>query len=990
MLADKQSPLLLLIAQHRSVVVINADAPYIKMVSEQFDRCHGTLLQYVEFLCSAVTPPSAYAQLIPSLDDLVHLYHLDPEVAFLIYRPVMRLFKCEGRLEVFWPLDNNETVTTTIANLEPEARECPGRVILDIGSLHNTVMWSDLLETVKTMLPSKAWNSLSPDLYATFWGLTLYDLYVPRNRYESEIAKQHAALKALEELSDNSSSAITKRKKEKERIQESLDRLTSSEICDLSSHSLKPDYVHWKWSQRMSRLLIQCLESSEYMEIRNALILLTKISGVFPVTKRSGINLEKRVTRIKSDEREDLKVLATGVAAALAARKPSWVTDEEFGMGYLEIKPPSAASKSLSGNVAAAQNSSAHNVSQGEPADGRALITGSQHGDPGISTREQISRAKHADGRSDRTENISHLKSDLGPQKSKGGSSNNGPNAQSAVSLAAVHIGASRSAENHKSMDDSTNRTFEESTVRVAAKNLAESELKVSTKRSVSKTPKQDVKDDNKSGKGVGRTLSSSISDKEIQVHLSEGRQGGAANVSSLTSNGNGLSVSGKASTMLTRTSDSYGVESKSESGGNKPMLKDEATDVADVQKPPSRLVHSPRHDNSVAASKSSDKLQKRTSPAEEPDRLSKRQKGDGELRDLEGEVKFSERERSTDARSADLDKDEQNLYRSVDKPLDRSKDKGNDRYDRDHRERSERPDKSRGDDSLADRSRDKSIERYGRELSVERGQDRAADRSFDRLADKAKDDRSKLRYNDTSAEKSQVDERFHGQNLPPPPPLPPHMVPQSVASGRRDEDADRRFGTTRHAQRLSPRHDEKERRRSEENSVVSQDDTKRRKEDDVRERKREEREGLSMKYLAFGSHWSPLPPAVEEREREREREREKTNPLKEEMDSSATAKRRKLKRDHLPTGEAGEYSPVAPPPPPLGIGMSHSYDGRERGDRKGAVIQRPSYLEEPPMRIHGKDVVGKMARRDTDPMYDREWDEDKRQRAEQKRRHRK
>ena len=50
------------------------------MVSEQFDRCHATLLQYVEFLCSAVTPGSAYAQLIPSLHDLVHLYHLDPEV----------------------------------------------------------------------------------------------------------------------------------------------------------------------------------------------------------------------------------------------------------------------------------------------------------------------------------------------------------------------------------------------------------------------------------------------------------------------------------------------------------------------------------------------------------------------------------------------------------------------------------------------------------------------------------------------------------------------------------------------------------------------------------------------------------------------------------------------------------------------------------------------------------------------------------------------
>lgn len=55
--------------------------PHIKMVSEQFDRCHGTLLQYVEFLCSAVTPVSNYALLIPTLDELVHQYLLDPEVS---------------------------------------------------------------------------------------------------------------------------------------------------------------------------------------------------------------------------------------------------------------------------------------------------------------------------------------------------------------------------------------------------------------------------------------------------------------------------------------------------------------------------------------------------------------------------------------------------------------------------------------------------------------------------------------------------------------------------------------------------------------------------------------------------------------------------------------------------------------------------------------------------------------------------------------------
>ncbi|KAG0493334.1 hypothetical protein HPP92_004328 [Vanilla planifolia] len=204
-------PLLLLIAQHRSMIVIHADAPYIKMVSEQFDRCHGTLLQYVEFLLCAITPTSTYAQLVPSLNDLVHKYHLDPEVAFLIYRPVMRLFKCLGS-EIFWPLDVVDENFMESEENDCEPSSCHD-IVLDLGPEKNPITWSDLLETVRSMLPIKSWNSLSPDLYATFWGLTLYDLYVPRSRYEAEIAKQHAAIKALEELSDNSSMAITKRKK---------------------------------------------------------------------------------------------------------------------------------------------------------------------------------------------------------------------------------------------------------------------------------------------------------------------------------------------------------------------------------------------------------------------------------------------------------------------------------------------------------------------------------------------------------------------------------------------------------------------------------------------------------------------------------------------------------------------------------------------------------------------------------------------------------
>ncbi|KAM6546773.1 hypothetical protein CsatB_027509 [Cannabis sativa] len=1078
-------PLLLLIAQHRSLVVINADAPYIKMVSEQFDRCHGTLLQYVEFLSSSVTPASAYAQLIPTLDDLVRLYHLDPEVAFLIYRPVMRLFKIKGSSDLFWPLDNDPS-SAAIANSDSEHAEHSGDAVLDLGPSRTPLMWSDLLNTVKIMLPSKAWNSLSPDLYTTFWGLNLYDLYVPRKRYESEISKQHAALKALEEFSDNSSSAITKRKKDKERIQESLDRLTSelrkhednvasvrrrlfrekdnwlsscpdtlkinmeflqrcifprctfsmpdAVYCAVFVHTLhslgtpffntvnhidvlicktlqpmicccteyeagrlgrflyetlklayhwksdesvyerecgnmpgfavyyrypnsqRVNYgqfikVHWKWSQRITRLLIQCLESSEYMEIRNSLILLTKISGVFPVTRKSGINLEKRVSKIKSDEREDLKVLATGVAAALAARKPSWVTDEEFGMGYLELKPaPSVAAKSTI-------------------------------------VRDQMMKTRTVDGRTERQENASNIKSDSGIVKLKGSSLVNGTDAQSSMPLAGLSSGTSRSLENHKLAEDSTNR--DEIIAKVTPKTSAEPEVRTQTKRTVQagslvKPVKQDLtKEDGRSGKSVGRALGSSTSDRDITSHTSDGRLGGATNVSSSVSvNGNTVSASTKASVSSTRASDIHSSDLKQESAAAKASdsrisaLKDDGVEASDAPRhTSSRPVHSPRHDSSTA-SKSSDKLQKRTSPAEEADRLNKRRKGESEVRDFEGDVRHPDRERSVDARFGDPDKfgaDEQSVHRATDKLLDRSKDKASERHDKDYKERSERSDKSRGDD-LVEKPRDRSMERYSRERSVERGQERNNDRNFDRLSEKAKEDRSKARYNDTSVEKSHADDRFHGQNLPPPPPLPPHMIPQSLTAGRRDEDADRKFGTTRHSQRLSPRHEEKERRRSEE-SMLSQDDAKRRREDDFRDRKREDREGISMK--------------VEDRDREREREREKANLSKEEIEANAASKRRKLKRDHLQSAEAGEYLPVGPPPP-ASVNISQSFDGRDRGDRKGAVIQRAGYLEEPSLRVHGKEMASKMTRRDIDPMYDREWDDEKRQRAEQKRRHRK
>lgn len=85
-------------------------------------------------------------------------------------------------------------------------------------------------------------------------------------------------------------------------------------------------------------------------------------------------------------------------------------------------------------------------------------------------------------------------------------------------------------------------------------------------------------------------------------------------------------------------------------------------------------------------------------------------------------------------------------------------------------------------------------------------------------------------------------------------------------------------------------------------------------------------------------------------------------------MDLIANSKRRKLKREHTLSSEAGgEYSQVVPPPPPGSLVMSQSFDPRERAEKKAALLQpRVSYTEEAP-RMHGKEAVGKISRRDSD-----------------------
>ena len=50
--------------------------------------------------------------------------------------------------------------------------------------------WEELLAMCTSMLPARTWLSLSPELYLTFWTLSLSDLHCPVERYEAEIKRQ--------------------------------------------------------------------------------------------------------------------------------------------------------------------------------------------------------------------------------------------------------------------------------------------------------------------------------------------------------------------------------------------------------------------------------------------------------------------------------------------------------------------------------------------------------------------------------------------------------------------------------------------------------------------------------------------------------------------------------------------------------------------------------------------------------------------------------
>ncbi|KAF6779915.1 hypothetical protein AHF37_00650 [Paragonimus kellicotti] len=118
-------------------------------------------------------------------------------------------------------------------------------------------------------------------------------------------------------------------------------------------------HVVHKWHYRITKATVACLESGSYVQIRNALIILTRILPQYPRILQFGSAVERRVLKLKEEEKDrrpDLKALAFSYAGLLLPRKAKWVSEEEFH--YKENKPLRCGSVSGLSNASGAHGSS--------------------------------------------------------------------------------------------------------------------------------------------------------------------------------------------------------------------------------------------------------------------------------------------------------------------------------------------------------------------------------------------------------------------------------------------------------------------------------------------------------------------------------------------------------------------------------------------------------------------------------------------------------
>ncbi|XP_037087592.1 THO complex subunit 2-like [Pollicipes pollicipes] len=475
-------PMVLLMAQQRHCVVFKeTEGSHLKLVGKLYDQCQDTMVQFGMFLSSALSIDD-YRQRLPAFEKLLSEFHVSPDVAFFLARP-MFTHAIQQRYDELRKAEKNHK------SLSVEQKR-------DKYLAASEQVLAPVVAAVVPVFPAKTWDDISPEFFTSFWSLTLSDLRVPTESYEKEVRrlKQQAT-----QLGDNRDLTESKRKKEQERCQALIDKLHEEEKrqkehvdrviarlkkekdswfeprqaksaktetmtqfvqmclfprCVFTSmdalycaefvhtlHSLKTpnfstlicydrlfcnitytftscteneasrygrflcalletvmrwhgsrevferecaffpgfvtkfrvsnkqnersdhvDYenyrhVCFKWFYKITKAIVTCLDSKEYVQIRNALKILIKILPCYPVLSHVANIVEKKVEAViqaEKNKRQDLALMATSYAGLLRARKHTYIPEKDFHTVDKSKKPAAAAAAPAAATATAA------------------------------------------------------------------------------------------------------------------------------------------------------------------------------------------------------------------------------------------------------------------------------------------------------------------------------------------------------------------------------------------------------------------------------------------------------------------------------------------------------------------------------------------------------------------------------------------------------------------------------------------------------------
>ncbi|KAJ3117372.1 THO complex subunit 2 [Phlyctochytrium bullatum] len=369
-------PFAIALGQHRRDSVYGEDITELKILGWLQDNVQQSLLQITEFVASTCDKES-YARLVPSVVELCKVYNLEPEVAFHIYRPKLaELFKytylitLHRRIDILGKFEAVDTIVPSkVSTVVPRNLYILfwGLSLYDIhvplnsykveiakqkGILQNLDLdrnEGNIVSTSKRKKDKDRCVALIQQLEreSTLQSINFEKIFDKNTLLSLIFSCTEFEAKNYGLFLSNVLSTLGKWHKGRDAYQaegrgDGLPGFALRWNPGSSSKTSAADLLEYdgfckaiyKWHSFLFTTFMHSLNSDEYIQIRNAILILDKIRDDFPVIDSNGKELSRAAQKLAETEtRQDLKQLGLAYYGRLQTLSKDWISSKAFRNG---------------------------------------------------------------------------------------------------------------------------------------------------------------------------------------------------------------------------------------------------------------------------------------------------------------------------------------------------------------------------------------------------------------------------------------------------------------------------------------------------------------------------------------------------------------------------------------------------------------------------------------------------------------------------------